>query len=81
MIPREVTKVSIEAFMDMTQRIENEGKRFELVNGEVVEDRAGGTGGEHGEVGVHFTLVQNMLVMVPGEMWGFKGRIFGAGTM
>jgi len=30
---------------------------------------------------VHFTLVQNMLVMVPGEMWGFKGRIFGAGTM
>jgi len=31
--------------------------------------------------GVHFTLVQNMLVMVPGEMWGFKGRIFGAGTM
>jgi len=32
-------------------------------------------------LGVHFTLVQNMLVMVPGEMWGFKGRIFGAGTM
>ena len=31
--------------------------------------------------GVHFTLVQNMLVMVPGEMRGFKGRIFGAGTM
>jgi len=30
---------------------------------------------------VHFTLVQNMLVMVPGEMWGFKRRIFGAGTM
>jgi|GEM_PF-6204063 len=30
---------------------------------------------------VDFTLVQNMLVMVPGEMWGFKGRIFGAGTM
>jgi len=30
---------------------------------------------------VHFTLVQNMLVMVPGEMWGFNGRIFGAGTM
>jgi len=30
---------------------------------------------------VHFTLVQNMLVMVPGEIWGFKGRIFGAGTM
>ena len=54
MIPREVTKVSIEAFMDMTQRIENEGKRFELVNGEVVEDRAGGTGGEHGEVAADF---------------------------
>jgi len=31
--------------------------------------------------GVHFTLMQNMLVMVPGEMWDFKGRIFGAGTM
>ncbi len=30
---------------------------------------------------VHFTLVQNMLVMVPEEMWSFKGRIFGAGTM
>lgn len=41
--------ITTDEFWEITQRAENQDKRFELVDGVMVE-MAGGTGGDHGEV-------------------------------
>lgn len=46
--------MTAEEFMEFVQRPENEGRQFELVNGVLVEEMAGGTSGKHGEVAANF---------------------------